>query len=34
VILEPGLEVEGVPRAETPEEAVERACSGLEAERT
>jgi uncharacterized protein (TIGR00725 family) len=33
VILEPGLQVEGVPRARTPEEAVERACSGLQAER-
>jgi uncharacterized protein (TIGR00725 family) len=29
VILEPGLSVEGVPRAETPQEAVELACSGL-----
>jgi uncharacterized protein (TIGR00725 family) len=27
VILEPGLQVEGVPRAETPEEAVELALS-------
>ena len=33
VILEPGLPVEGVLRAETPEQAVELACSGLEAER-
>jgi uncharacterized protein (TIGR00725 family) len=28
VILEPGLSVEGVQRAETPEEAVELACAG------
>ena len=33
VILDPGLHVEGVPHAQTPEEAVELACSGLEAER-
>jgi uncharacterized protein (TIGR00725 family) len=30
VILEPGMEVEGIPRADTPEEAVELACSGLD----
>jgi uncharacterized protein (TIGR00725 family) len=29
VILEPGLMVEGIPRAKTPEEAVELVCSGL-----
>jgi hypothetical protein len=29
VILEPGHQVEGIPRAQTPEEAVELACSGL-----
>lgn len=29
VILEPGLAVEGVPRATSPEEAVELACAGL-----
>lgn len=29
VILEPGLEVEGVPRAQTPEEAVELALGGV-----
>src|SRR5262245_19890238 len=34
VILEPGQEVEGVTRARTPEEAVELACSGLEAQRS
>jgi uncharacterized protein (TIGR00725 family) len=33
VILEPGQAVEGIPRAATPEEAVELACSGLQAER-
>ncbi len=33
VILEPGLPVEGVLRAKTPEQAVELACSGLQAER-
>lgn len=32
VILEPGHAVEGIPRARTPEEAVELACSGLQAE--
>jgi uncharacterized protein (TIGR00725 family) len=32
VILEPGLAVEGLPRARTAEEAVELACSGLQAE--
>jgi uncharacterized protein (TIGR00725 family) len=32
VILEPGLVVEGIPRARTPGEAVELACSGLDAE--
>jgi uncharacterized protein (TIGR00725 family) len=32
VILEPGHAVGGIPRASTPEEAVERACSGLDAE--
>jgi hypothetical protein len=30
VVLEPGWEVEGVERAPTPEEAVERALAGLE----
>jgi uncharacterized protein (TIGR00725 family) len=30
VILEPGHEVEGVPRAQTAEEAVELACGALE----
>jgi predicted Rossmann-fold nucleotide-binding protein len=30
VILEPGLEVEGVDRAATPEEAVERVLARLE----
>jgi uncharacterized protein (TIGR00725 family) len=29
VILEPGLSVEGIQRAETPEQAVELACAGL-----
>jgi uncharacterized protein (TIGR00725 family) len=29
VILEPGLAVEGIARAETPEQAVELACAGL-----
>jgi uncharacterized protein (TIGR00725 family) len=29
VILEPGHEVEGIPRARTPEEAVELACAAL-----
>jgi uncharacterized protein (TIGR00725 family) len=29
VILEPGLQVEGIPRAASPEEAVELACAGL-----
>ena len=33
VILEPGLQVDGVLRAKTPEQAVELACSGLQAER-
>ena len=33
VILEPGLPVVGVLRAKTPEQAVELACSGLQAER-
>jgi hypothetical protein len=33
VILEPGLEVAGIRRAQTPAEAVELACSGLDAER-
>jgi uncharacterized protein (TIGR00725 family) len=33
VVLEPGLSVEGITRAKTPEEAVELACSGLDAER-
>jgi uncharacterized protein (TIGR00725 family) len=33
VILEPGLEVAGIQRARTPGEAVELACSGLDAER-
>ena len=33
VILEPGHRVDGIPRARTPEEAVELACSGLQAER-
>ena len=32
VILEPGLIVEGIPCARSPEEAVELACSGLDAE--
>jgi hypothetical protein len=32
VVLEPGWEVEGVERAATPEEAVERALAGLSAE--
>jgi hypothetical protein len=29
VILEPGLQVEGIPRAQTPEEAVELALADL-----
>jgi uncharacterized protein (TIGR00725 family) len=29
VILEPGLQIEGIRRAATPQEAVERACAGL-----
>jgi len=33
VVLEPGLQVDGVLRAKTPEQAVELACSGLQAER-
>jgi uncharacterized protein (TIGR00725 family) len=33
VVLEPGLSVEGITRAKTPEEAVELACSELDAER-
>jgi len=33
VILEPGLPVEGVLRANTPEQAVDLACSGLQAQR-
>ena len=33
VILEPGHRVDGIPRARTPEAAVELACSGLQAER-
>ncbi len=33
VILEPGLDVAGVRRAQTPAEAVELACSDLDAER-
>ena len=32
VILEPGLAVEGIPRASTPEEAVELACGALASE--
>jgi len=32
VILEPGLAVEGIPRADRPEEAVELALGGIEAE--
>ena len=32
VILEPGHMVEGIARARTPEEAVEFACSGVQAE--
>jgi uncharacterized protein (TIGR00725 family) len=32
VIVEPGHAVEGILRASTPEEAVELACSGLQAE--
>jgi uncharacterized protein (TIGR00725 family) len=32
VILEPGHQVEGISRANTPEEAVELACSGLQPE--
>ncbi len=32
VILEPGHVVEGIARARTPEEAVELACSGVQAE--
>lgn len=33
VILEPGLDVAGIPRAETPEQAVELALREIEAER-